>query len=145
MILTVCVNRSYGIEGVKKKMLWEWEVQMRKGSIYPESIRLNVTEYCNLGTGTFSLLYSPHSLFVLFAVVCKDLGERFYVKAPFTPECKRTRKWNFSLIFVAVLGEQQIGFPKNPSGSHIAFTFAFSQCKWTLRCESMALKTVRQL
>ena len=65
---------------------------MWKVSIYPKSIRLNVTEYCNLGTGTFSLMYSPHSVFVLFAVVCKDLRERFSVKAPFTPECERTRK-----------------------------------------------------
>ena len=55
---------------------------MWKGSIYPKSIRLTVTEYCNLGTGTFNLLYCPHSLFVLSAVVCKDLRERFSLQGP---------------------------------------------------------------
>ena len=59
---------------------------MWKSSIYPKSIRLNVTKYCNLGTGTFSLLYSPHNVSILLTVVCKDLRERFSVKTPFTPE-----------------------------------------------------------
>ena len=65
---------------------------MWKGSMYPKSIRLNVTEYCKLGASTCSLLYSPHSMFILFAVMCKDLRERFSVKAPFIPGCERKRK-----------------------------------------------------
>ena len=45
---------------------------------------------------------------------------------------KRTRWWNFSLIFIATSCEEQIEFPKKESGSDVAFAFAVSQCKRTL-------------
>ena len=41
----------------------------------------------------------------------------------------------FSLIFVPDRHGQPNRFPKSPSGSHIFFTFVYSQCKCTLRAQ----------
>ena len=58
-------------------------------------------------------------------------------------ERKRTRKRNFSLIFVGAWCEQQFKVSKNPSGSDAAFAFAQYKRTFKTRMHSSGMRTVR--